>query len=121
MKLKHGHSSVHYSERGFWAMAQASRSGFLNKSERKSDMKTQFAVLRSKGASMKKLAAGTLGVVGLGLGQAANAALPEWATGLGTQLQGVVTDTVAEVGPTVIISLVALMTIVLIKRFAKKI
>lgn len=120
MKLKHGHSSVHYSERGFWAMAQASRSGFLNKSERKSDMKTQFALLRSKGASMK-LAAGTVGVVGLGLGQAANAALPEWATGLGTQLQGVVTDAVAEVGPVVIISLVALMTIVLIKRFAKKI
>ena len=83
-------------------------------------MKTQFALLRSKGASMK-LAAGTVGVVGLGLGQAANAALPEWATGLGTQLQGVVTDAVAEVGPVVIISLVALMTIVLIKRFAKKI
>ncbi|MGB3609881.1 MAG: hypothetical protein WA987_05840 [Cellvibrio sp.] len=83
-------------------------------------MKTAFALKRSQGASMK-VAAGTVGVVGLGLGQAANAALPEWATGMGAQLTGVITDVTTEVGPVVILGLVALMTIVLIKRFAKKI
>lgn len=83
-------------------------------------MKKQIAALRSKGASLK-LASGAVGVVGLGLGQAANAALPEWATGLGTQLQAVITDTVAEIGPVVIVALVAAMTITLIKRFGKKV
>lgn len=83
-------------------------------------MKTAFAIARSKGASMK-VASGVVGVVGLGLGQAANAALPEWATGLGTQLTGVITDVTTEVGPVIILGLVAIMTIVLIKRFAKKI
>lgn len=83
-------------------------------------MKNAFAIARSKGAPMKA-AIGTVGVVGMGLGQAANAALPEWATGLGTQLTSVITDVTAEVGPVVILGLVAVMTIVLIKRFAKKV
>lgn len=57
----------------------------------------------------------------LGLAAGANAALPEWASGMAASLTTAVADTSAAVGPVVVASLVAIIVIKLIKRFANKI
>jgi len=76
-----------------------------------------FGMLRSRGVAVKSSAAAVL-LVG---SAAANAALPAWATDLGTDVGAAIGDTAAAVGPLVILSLVAVITIKLIKRFANKI
>lgn len=76
-----------------------------------------FGLLRSRGVAVKSAATAVL-LVG---SAAANAALPAWASSLATDVGGAITDTAAAVGPLVIASLVAIIIIKLIKRFANKI
>lgn len=77
----------------------------------------RFVQLRTRGVALKTAIAASAMVSAAG----ANAALPAWATDLGPDISQAVTDSAAAVGPVVIISLVAIITIKLIKRFANKI
>ena len=76
-----------------------------------------FGRIRARGATVKAAFSAVL-VVG---SAAANAALPAWAASLATDVGGAITDTATAVGPLVIASLVAIIIIKLIKRFANKI
>lgn len=76
-----------------------------------------FGILRSRGVAVKAAA----GVVLLAGATGAHAALPTWASSLGTDVGEAISDTAAAVGPLVIASLVAVIIIKLIKRFANKI
>lgn len=78
----------------------------------------KFGVLRSRSVRVVTAAtATTLAVVA----SSANAALPGWASSLGEDTLAAVTDASAAVGPVVIASLVSVIIIKLIKRFANKI
>lgn len=76
-----------------------------------------FGVLRSRGVALKTAIAASA----MASAAAANAALPAWASDLATDTLAAVTDASAAVGPVVIASLVAVIIIKLIKRFANKI
>lgn len=76
-----------------------------------------FGILRSRGVRVVTAAT----AVSLAVVVPAQAALPGWAASLGTDVGGAITDTAAAVGPLVIASLVAVIIIKLIKRFANKI
>lgn len=78
---------------------------------------TKFAQLRSRGVAVKTAVA----TVVMAFAAGANAALPAWASDLGTDVGAAISDTAAAVGPLVIASLVAVIIIKLIKRFANKI
>ena len=77
----------------------------------------KFSQLRSRGVALKTAIAA--GVMAFAAG--ANAALPTWAGDLADDIGGAITDTASAVGPLVIASLIAIITIKLIKRFANKI
>lgn len=77
----------------------------------------KFTQLRTRGVALKT--ALSVGVMASAAG--ANAALPAWAAGLATDTGQAVTDASAAVGPVVIASLVAVIIIKLIKRFARQI
>lgn len=80
-------------------------------------MKTVFAVLRSRGASLKAIVA-TCAVAGV---SSAQAALPTWATTAGADLGGSVGDFEGMVGPIILAVSVAMVGIRLFKRFTAKI
>lgn len=80
-------------------------------------MNSIFGFLRSRGASVKAAVAGALLVSAVG----ANAALPAWATSVGTQVDETITDSAALVGPLFAASLVAGLIFKLVKRFANKV
>lgn len=77
----------------------------------------KFTQLRSRGVALKT----AIAAAAMASAAGANAALPAWASDLGEQVGGAITDTAAAVGPLVIASLVAVIIIKLIKRFANKI
>lgn len=77
----------------------------------------KFVQLRSRGVAVKTAIAAS----SIAFAAGANAALPEWATGMGATLTTAVEDSAAAVGPVVVASLVAVIIIKLIKRFANKI
>jgi len=76
-----------------------------------------FGILRARGVAVKT-AVVTAAMVAAG---SANAALPDWATDIGEDLSGAVTDSAALVGPVVALSIVSVIVIKLIKRFSSKI
>lgn len=77
----------------------------------------KFTQLRTRGVALKTaIAAGAMASTA-----AANAALPAWASDLATDTGQAVTDASTAVGPVIIASLVAVIIIKLIKRFANKI
>lgn len=76
-------------------------------------MKNAFTVLRSKGAAIV--------VVSMAFATQAHAALPAWATSMGSDITTRATDVEAAVGPVVVFVLVAVIGIKLIKRFANKV
>lgn len=80
-------------------------------------MNSIFGVLRSRGASVKAAVAGALLVSAAG----ANAALPAWATSIGTQVDEAITDSAALVGPLFATALVAGLIFKLVKRFTNKV
>lgn len=80
-------------------------------------MKSQFAVLRSKGVALK--AAVTTALLGASIG--AHAALPAWATGAGDQVSGAASDAAAEFGPAIIAGIVILISIRWMKRIGGKV
>jgi len=76
-----------------------------------------FVQLRTRGVALKTcIAAGVIFFA-----TSANAALPEWTSDIGDDLSAAVGDAAALVGPVVALSLVAVIIIKLIKRFANKI
>lgn len=77
----------------------------------------KFTQLRSRGVALKTAIAAAAMSSAVG----AHAALPAWATDLSTDIGEAISDTSAAVGPLVIASLVAVIIIKLIKRFANKI
>lgn len=80
-------------------------------------MNSIFGVLRSRGASVKAAVAVALLVSAAG----ANAALPPWATAIGTQVGEAITDAAALVGPLFAAALVAGLIFKLVKRFSNKV
>lgn len=80
-------------------------------------MKTTFAVLRSRGASVKAAVASGLLVAATG----AHAALPAWATDIGTDVGEAISDAAALVGPLFAAALVAGLIFKLVKRFTNKV
>ena len=76
-----------------------------------------FGLLRSRGVRVVAAATAT----SLAIAVPAHAALPAWASDLSTDVGEAISDTSAAVGPLVIASLVAVIIIRLIKRFANKI
>lgn len=77
----------------------------------------KFTQLRTRGVALKTaIAAGAMASTA-----AANAALPAWASDLAADTGQAVTDASTAVGPVIIASLVAVIIIKLIKRFANKI
>lgn len=80
-------------------------------------MNSIFGVLRSRGASVKAAVAGALLVSAAG----ANAALPAWATDIGTDVGQAITDAAALVGPLFAAALVAGLIFKLVKRFTDKV
>lgn len=79
-------------------------------------MKTLFAQLRTRGASIKLAVAGAALVAA----SSAHAALPDWATAMFTQLTSDVGDVLAAVGPIVMIVLGGFTVLRLIKRGARQ-
>ncbi len=80
-------------------------------------MNSIFGVLRSRGASFKAAVAGALLVSAAG----AHAALPAWATDIGTDVGQAITDSAALVGPLFAAALVAGLIFKLVKRFSNKV
>lgn len=76
-----------------------------------------FQVLKSKVSALQVAFAAMFAMFSLG----AHAALPTWASSMTTDVGAAIEDTAAAVGPLVIASLVAIIIIKLIKRFANKI
>lgn len=76
-----------------------------------------FGVLRSRGVAIKAAA----GFLVLAASTAARADLPPWATAIGEDLTGAVTDSAELVGPVVALSIVSVLVIKLIKRFSSKV
>ena len=77
----------------------------------------KFALLRSRCVALKTaIAAGAMASAA-----AANAALPAWATDIGDDMSTAVTDAATLVGPVIALSLVSVIIIKLIKRFANKV
>lgn len=80
-------------------------------------MKSKFSVLRSKGVALKT----AIGAALLSSSVATYAALPDWATGSGAQVQTAAEDAAAEFGPAIIAGIVLLIIIRWIKRIGNKV
>ena len=77
----------------------------------------KFVQLRTRGVALKTALASFAMSAAVG----AHATLPDWATGMGTQLTTAVEDAAAMVGPVIALALVSVIIIKLIKRFGNKI
>lgn len=80
-------------------------------------MKNTFAKLRTSGASMKA----SFAAFAVAASAGASAQLPDWASDIGTQAMGAVTEAGTVVGPVILASIVAVVGIKIIKRFSNKI
>lgn len=76
-----------------------------------------FGILRSRGVAVKASSAAVL-LVG---SAAANAALPEWASTISTQISGAITDSAAMVGPLFALSIGTVLVFKFIRRFTNKV
>lgn len=80
-------------------------------------MNNFFGVLRSRGATVKAALTAALLFAAAGT----HAALPAWATAIGTEVDEAITDSAALVGPLFAAALVAGLIFKLVRRFANKV